>query len=78
MQAHGPEEDLHPVQVEIYRRMSPAQRLAVAMSLTRTLVEGNVRYLRSLHPDWSDVDLRREWTALNYGRELAEKVYGPG
>lgn len=57
--------------------MSPAERLAVAMSLTQTLVEGNFRYLRKLHPEWSEVEARREWTALNYGRDLADKVYGP-
>ena len=79
MKPPTPEEDeLDPVQVEVYRRMSPARRLAVAMRLTQTLVEANFRYLRSLHPEWSERDARREWTALNYGRELAEKVYGPG
>jgi len=70
--------DVHPVQLEIWRKMTPAQRLDVAMQLTRDLVEANFRRLRSLHPEWSERDARREWTALNYGRELAHKVYGPG
>lgn len=69
--------DVHPVQLEIWRRMSPAQRLDVAMQLTRELVTANFRHLRSLHPEWSHRDLMREWAALNYGSDLAEKVYGP-
>ena len=67
--------DLHPVQLEIWRKMAPVQRLEIAMSLSQDLVEANFRLLREQHPEWSFQDARREWTALNYGRDLAEKVY---
>ena len=42
------------VQVEIYRRMTPEQRLAVALSLYRSAREFKAACLRQFHPDWTE------------------------
>jgi len=41
-------------QIEIYRRMSPAQRIGAAMQLYMTAREIKAAALRSLHPDWDE------------------------
>ncbi len=51
-------ERLHPLQVEAYRRMTSAQRIEAALSITdmlRELVSGHVR---SLNPDWDEEQVR--------------------
>lgn len=68
--------DVHPVQLEIWRRQEPWQRLELAMQLSRQLVENNYAHMRTIHPDWNERQLRRCWTELNYGAELARQVYG--
>jgi hypothetical protein len=40
-------------QLEIYRRMTPAERLAAAMSLYWSARRMKVAYLRTLHPEWT-------------------------
>ena len=47
-------------QTEIYRRMSPAQRVAVALTMheqARALMDAG---LRATHPTWSETERRRE------------------
>ena len=41
-------------QIEIYRRMSPAQRIETAMRLYSMAREIKAAALRSLHPDWDE------------------------
>ena len=41
-------------QIEIYRRMTPPQRIEAAMHLYRTAREIKAAALRSLHPDWDE------------------------
>lgn len=68
--------DVHPVQLEVWRGQEPWQRLELAMVLSRELVEGNFQELRRLYPHESERQLRRRFTRLNYGEELAIAVYG--
>lgn len=41
-------------QIEIYRRMTPAQRIETAARLSVTARELKAAALRSLHPDWDE------------------------
>jgi hypothetical protein len=41
-------------QIEIYRRMTPAQRIEAALQLYWTAREIKAAALRSQHPDWSE------------------------
>lgn len=41
-------------QIEIYRRMTPAQRLEIGMGLITTAREIKRGALRAQHPDWNE------------------------
>ena len=49
--------EIHPVQIEAYRKMSPAEKLNLAMELRDVAWALKRAHLRSLHPDWSDKKL---------------------
>lgn len=56
-------EPLHPVQIEGFKRMSPAQKLKMVSDLYETGIQLRIAGLRSAHPDWSterlDFEARR-------------------
>ena len=45
-------EALHPVQIEGFKRMSPAQKLQMVCDLYETGIQLRVAGLRAEHPDW--------------------------
>ena len=45
-------EPLHPVQIEGFKRMSPAQKLQMVADLYETGIQLRVAGLRAAHPDW--------------------------
>ena len=53
-------EQLHPVQVEGFRRMTPAQKLQMVADLYHAGVRLKAAGLRMVHPDWSEERLERE------------------
>lgn len=53
-------EAVDPEMAEILRRKTPAERLAIASGLWRSARVLLTSNLRSLHPNWDDVQLRRE------------------
>ncbi|MBI4508811.1 MAG: hypothetical protein HY698_04190 [Deltaproteobacteria bacterium] len=65
------------VQLDVYRRMSPAARLRVALELTamsrRLLADG----VRRRHPEYSDEQVRLAFLRLWLGADLFRKAY-PG
>lgn len=46
--------DLHPIQVEIYRKMSPQKKLEIAIQLNQSARKLKAAWLRQKHPDWSE------------------------
>ena len=48
------------LQLSIYRKMTGAQRFAIACDMSETVRKFALARLRHQHPDWSDVDLKRE------------------
>ena len=53
-------EPLDPVQVEGFRRMSPAQKLQMVADLYHAAIQLNAAGLRMAHPDWTEGRLDRE------------------
>ena len=53
-------EPIHPVQLEAFRRATPAQKLAAVAALYETGIRLRVAGLRMTHPDWSDAQLEFE------------------
>ena len=54
------EETLHPLQIEGFRRMSPAQKIEMVARMYRTGIELKMAGLRLKHPDWPDERLEFE------------------
>ena len=54
-------EQPHPVQVEGFRRMTPAQKLQMVADLYHAGVRLKASGLRMLHPHWSEEKL--DWEA---------------
>jgi len=51
---------MHPVQIEGFRRMSPAQKLQMVADLYEAGIQLRVAGLRMAHPDWPADKLDRE------------------
>jgi len=54
------DESIHPVQIEGFRRMTPAQKLQMVCDLYHAGIELRVAGLRMQHPDWSREKLEFE------------------
>ncbi len=54
------DELLHPVQVEGFRRMSPAQKLQMVADLYHAGIQLKAAGLRMTHPEWPEERLDRE------------------
>jgi len=53
-------ERIHPVQAEGFRRMTPAQKLAMVADLYEAGIRLRAAGLRMAHPDWPDARLEFE------------------
>jgi hypothetical protein len=53
-------EPIHPVQVEGFRRMTPAQKLQMVADLYEAGIQLKAAGLRLAHPDWPEDRLDRE------------------
>lgn len=53
-------EPIHPVQIEGFRRMTPADKLRLVAELYEAGIRLRVAGLRMTHPDWPDERLERE------------------
>jgi hypothetical protein len=53
-------EPLHPVQIEGFRRMTPAEKLQRVADLYHAGIRLRMAGLRLQHPDWPDERLERE------------------
>lgn len=73
--------DSHPkieqLQMELLRQAEPWRNLEMVAQLNETARQLTLAGLEQRYPNDSDENLRRRLSPLLYGRELAEKVYGP-
>ncbi|MGH8707668.1 MAG: hypothetical protein ACREVD_06375 [Burkholderiales bacterium] len=53
-------EPIHPVQIEAFRRMTPAEKLQRVAELYETGIRLRAAGLRLAHPDWPQERLERE------------------
>jgi hypothetical protein len=54
------DEPMHPVQIEAFRRMTPAQKLERVAELYEAGIQLKAAGLRLAHPDWPQERLERE------------------
>lgn len=55
------------IQAEIFRRMTPAQRLKLALEMTESMRNVALAGLRSRRPDLSEEELASELLRIMYG-----------
>jgi hypothetical protein len=60
------------VQLDLLRRAGTTRRVALALSLSRSMIELSRRGLRRSHPEASERELALLSVALCYGGELAD------
>jgi hypothetical protein len=65
------------VMTRLYRRMSPAQKLARVRDLTLSVARFALAGLRARHPQASEGELLLRLAELRLGRETTARVYGP-
>lgn len=65
------------VQRDMWRRMSPAEKLNLMRGLTRSVMELERIGFRMRNPGITDAQLFRAIADRRLGTELAAKVYGP-
>ena len=70
-----PASDLHPAQLVRLRAMTGLERICLAASLSSDTMEMSLSGLRRLHPEWSELRLRKEFLRLLHGVDLAERDY---
>lgn len=72
--------DTHPIMeaflIAGYRKMSPAQRLNMAVEMSETIRTLAKAGILKRHPGISDPELRKRLGALLLGRELSIKING--
>jgi hypothetical protein len=56
-------EPLHPVQLEALRRMTPAEKWNVSLSLLSTATAVRTSSLQHQHPDWNPTQISQEIAA---------------
>jgi hypothetical protein len=61
---------------ELLTRLTPAQRLRVAASLSSAVRELALAGLRQRHPQADEQELRRRLAVRLYGREVGVRLYG--
>ena len=54
------EAEFHPLQVEAWRRMTPAEKWTVARRATEMLREAARRRIAREHPEWSEGEVDQE------------------
>ena len=67
--------DADAAQLDAYRRMGGAERLAVMFRLTRMAREAAEAGIRSRHPDYDDARVRQALARLLYGDDLVRLAW---
>jgi hypothetical protein len=75
MRSRDTSEEAARVQVEVYRRMAPADRLRVGLELTRMSRDLIAQGIRNRHPEYSENDVKWALFRVWLGRELFERAY---
>lgn len=76
--ARDTSEEAARVQLEVYRRMTPAERLRVGLELTQMSRDLLAQGIRSRHPHYSDSQVRWALIRAWIGRDLFARAYPNG
>jgi len=76
--SHDTSEDAARVQLEVYRRMAPSQRLNVGLELTRMSRDLLAQGIRARHPEYSDDEVKWAVIRVWIGRDMFRRAYPHG
>lgn len=62
------------VQLELFRQMTPQQRLQKAFGLSTQLRNMAFAAIRRRYPEYSEQQIRLKFIEVTYGKELADDV----
>jgi hypothetical protein len=62
------------MQIQMLRKATIAQRFSRESSLSSTVIHLSRRAIGRNHPSYSDREIKLEFIALHYGKDLSEKV----
>ena len=62
------------IQLELFRRMSPADRIAKMCNLSASLRRMAFDAIRRVHPDLDEAEVRLKFIESTYGKDLADEV----
>jgi hypothetical protein len=68
-------EEAARVQLEVYRRMDPSDRLRVGLELTRVSRSLIAQGIHTRHPEYSDEEVKWALIRTWLGRETFQRVY---
>ena len=70
--------DTHPtieqIQIELLRKIGPARRLELALSLSQSALELAREGIRKANPNASEEEIGLIFVEVTYGKELADRV----
>ncbi|MCK6461999.1 MAG: hypothetical protein L6Q95_19120 [Planctomycetes bacterium] len=71
--------DTHPSiaerQIELLRAAGNSGRFAATMAMSKAAILASRAALRRLHPELNEREILRLWVSLNYGEDLARRVF---
>lgn len=73
--SHDTSEDAARVQLEVYRRMAPSERLNVGLELTRMARDLLAQGIRVRHPEYSDDEVKWAVIRVWIGRDMFRRAY---
>ena len=76
--SHDTSEDAARVQLEVYRRMAPSERLNVGLELTRMSRDLLAQGIRARHPEYSDDQVKWAVIRVWIGRDMFRRAYPYG
>ena len=68
-------EDAARIQLEVYQRMAPSERLNVGLELTRMSRDLLAQGIRARHPEYSDDEVKWALIRVWIGRDLFLRAY---
>lgn len=69
--------DARVVQRRVIAKMTGAERVEAAMEMSETAKQIALDGIRSRHPEYNDLQVKRAWFVMLHGEELTEAVLGP-
>ena len=66
--------DAHKKQIEILRKMSPEKQALISFELSDNIRQNAIAGIKKLHPDFTDMQIRKELLRRMVGDELFRKI----